>query len=127
MSQSDRIEAAAERRRSLEEESAAILSAELKEWSKKDEKAEEQKMVFVEEKRAKAHASLEDVEAGHARAQIHDAIRDSTIRLEYHEHELQAALAQERKSVQIDLIKAKQAHLQGTKHASSETIVADDE
>ncbi|KAI9334784.1 hypothetical protein BDR26DRAFT_936856 [Obelidium mucronatum] len=125
----DRIEAAADRRRSLDEEHAAVLSAELKEWNAKDEKAQELKKEWIEEKRAKAHASLEDVEAARTRFQVQDAIRESATLQELQEHELQTALALDRKAANIDLIKEKQAHLQGSKHAlSSETIVvADDE
>ncbi|KAJ3111110.1 hypothetical protein HK100_002804 [Physocladia obscura] len=117
-----RIEAAADRRQSLQLEADADLSAEIQVWTQRSEKATELKHAAVDEKKFKAHASLEDVAAGHARAQIHDAIRESEARFEYKAHQLKSDLAQDRRASQIELVKEKQGNLQDRKHISQETV-----
>ncbi|KAJ3202705.1 hypothetical protein HDU83_004393 [Entophlyctis luteolus] len=117
------IDAVEERRKSQQLEAAAEISAEIDTWKEKSEIAKELKTQSVEEKRSKAHAFLEDAAAGHARAQLHDAIRESETRFEYKSHQLKSDLAQDRRASHIELVKEKQKTLQGKKHSSQDTIV----
>ncbi|KAJ3242610.1 hypothetical protein HDU81_000055 [Chytriomyces hyalinus] len=115
--------AAAERRESVESQKATDKNAEILNWAQKDETAQNLHKHCVEEKREKAHASNEDVSAGHARAEIYNAIRESTAKLELREHEYKTALALDKKASNLELIKEKQAHLQhGGRGLSEDTV-----
>ncbi|KAJ3247533.1 hypothetical protein HDU78_003946 [Chytriomyces hyalinus] len=115
--------AAAERRESAESQKELDKSADILTWAQKDDTAQNLHAQFVQEKREKAHMSNEDVSAGHARAEIHNAIRESTAKLELREHEYKAALALDKKASHIEHIKEKQAHLQhGSRGMSEDTV-----
>ncbi|ORY45885.1 hypothetical protein BCR33DRAFT_715918 [Rhizoclosmatium globosum] len=67
----DRINAASQRRESLDAEQAATLAAELRQWEAKEDRAQELKQQNIDQKREKAHASLDDVSGESFFAYLH--------------------------------------------------------